>query len=99
MSRSVEAVPEGIQQVSAHDSQPSIEDYALIGDCHGAALVSRSGSIDWCTALRFDNEPVFFRMLDARGGGSWSIEPDGTMRMTRGYIPRTNILRTRFETA
>jgi len=44
--------------------QPPIEDYALIGDCHGAALVSRAGAIDWMTLLRFDDDPTFFRLLD-----------------------------------
>jgi len=77
--------------------QPQIRDYALIGDCHGAALVSRQGSIDWCTLLRFDGDPVFFRLLDDERGGAWDICVEGAVRTSREYLPRTNILRTRFE--
>ena len=76
-----------------------IADYALIGDCHGAALVSRDGTIDWATLRRFDADPVFCRLLDAGRGGCWSIRPDGDYRVTRAYLPDTNILRTEFATA
>lgn len=83
--------------LSSAPLQPQIRDYALIGDCHGAALVSRQCSIDWCTLLRFDDDPVFFRLLDDERGGAWEICVEGAVRTSREYLPRTNILRTRFE--
>ena len=76
-----------------------IADYALIGDCHGAANVSRAGSIDWATLRRFDADPVFCRLLDSDRGGYWSIRPAGEFETTRAYVESTNILRTEFATA
>lgn len=76
-----------------------IEDYALIGDCHGSALVASDGSIDWATLHRFDADPVFCRVLDADRGGFWSVRPRGDYTSTRAYLPGTNMLRTVFSTA
>ncbi len=78
---------------------PPIADYAMVGDCHGSALVSRGGSVDWCALGRFDADPVFCRLLDARKGGYLSIAPDRPHGSRRGYVPRTNILQTTFRTA
>ena len=75
-----------------------IRDYALIGDCHGAALLSRSGSIDWCTFGRFDAAPVFCRILDATRGGSFSIQPGVAFATEQRYVAGSNILETTFRT-
>lgn len=75
---------------------PPISDYALITDCHSAALVARDGSIDWCCFHRFDARPVFARLLDRERGGHFRIAPRGRFETTRRYLPGTNILETRF---
>ena len=80
------------------EGQP-IENYALIGDCHGAALVTPDGSIDWATLHRFDEDPVFCRILDHERGGYWQIRPLGAYASRRAYVDDTNLLRTEFETA
>jgi alpha,alpha-trehalase len=75
-----------------------IRDYAAVGDCHGAALIARDGSIDWCCLRRHDADPVFCRLLDAAKGGYWSIRPAGRYEVSRAYLSETNILRTVFTT-
>ena len=43
---------------------PPIADYGVIAECHTAALVSRTGSIDWCCMPRLDSGTYFGRILD-----------------------------------
>ena len=76
-----------------------IEDYALIGDCRSAALVSRDGSIDWLCWPRFDSEACFAALLGNRDHGRWVVAPRDKARVTRQYRPNTLILETCFETA
>ena len=76
-----------------------IEDYALIGDCETAALVSRTGSIDWLCWPRFDSSACFAALLGGPEHGRWLIAPcapDPTIR--RRYREHTLILETDFET-
>jgi GH15 family glucan-1,4-alpha-glucosidase len=74
-----------------------ISDYALLGDCQGAALVSSDGSVDWWCPPRFDAPSVFARLLDATGG-HWSIRPVGPYTTVRQYLDGTMVLRTEFHT-
>ena len=77
-----------------------IEDYALIGDCETAALVSRGGSIDWLCWPRFDSDACFAALLGTRDHGRWLVGPrDASAHTTRRYRKDTLILETRFETA
>jgi GH15 family glucan-1,4-alpha-glucosidase len=75
---------------------PPIADYALIGDCHSAALVSRAGSIDWCCLPRFDSECSFGRLLDWDSGGYFEVTPRARCTVRREYLPRSLILVTTF---
>jgi GH15 family glucan-1,4-alpha-glucosidase len=76
-----------------------IEDYALIGDLHTAALVGRDGSIDWLCLPRFDSEACFAALLGDERNGRWSIAPAGSVKKTRRhYREDTLVLETEFET-
>jgi GH15 family glucan-1,4-alpha-glucosidase len=75
-----------------------IRDYAIIGNSRSAALVSRSGSIDWLCWPRFESPSLFAAILDRAVGGHWSIEPVGASRATRRYAGESNVLVTEFET-
>jgi GH15 family glucan-1,4-alpha-glucosidase len=74
---------------------PAIEDYAIIGDTHSVALISREGSLDWLCWPRFDSRSLFARILDVDRGGHFSIRPEGEARITRRYDG--NVLITTFE--
>ena len=75
-----------------------IEDYALIGDCETAALVSCRGSIDWLCWPDFDSPACFAALVGTEENGHWSIAPKDAVPGTRHYLDHTLILETRFET-
>jgi GH15 family glucan-1,4-alpha-glucosidase len=74
-----------------------IEDYALIGDCESAALVSCHGSIDWLCWPHFASPACFAALLGTEENGHWLIAPTESTRATRRYIPHTMVVETRFE--
>ena len=76
-----------------------IEDYALIGDCHTAALVGRDGSIDWLCFPRFDSGACFAALLGTQEHGRWLISPANEIKsIQRRYREGTLVLETDYET-
>jgi GH15 family glucan-1,4-alpha-glucosidase len=76
-----------------------LEEYALIGDCESAALVSLQGSIDWLCWPRFDSDACFAALLGEADNGRWLIAPqDASVRISRRYRGNTLIVETLFET-
>src|SRR6187402_175460 len=76
-----------------------IEDYALIGDRHTAALVGRDGSIDWLCLPRFDSPACFAALLGTPENGRWRVAPVAPARSARRrYASDTLVLETEFET-
>ena len=77
----------------------AIEDYAIIGDCHTAALVGSNGSIDWLCLPRFDSASTFGAMLGDQDHGRWLLAPSSEgATSTREYLEDTFILVTRWVT-
>lgn len=78
-----------------------IEDYAIIGDLNTAALVGRSGSIDWMCLPRFDSPACFAALLHTPEAGRWLLAPartpDGGNCTRRQYREDTLILETEWE--
>jgi GH15 family glucan-1,4-alpha-glucosidase len=78
---------------------PRIHDHAAIGDGRSVALVARDATITWLCWPRFESPAVLAAILDPERGGSWSITPTAPSTSTRRYLPDTNVLETRLETA
>lgn len=72
-------------------------DYGIIGNCRSAALISKSGSIDWCCLPNFDSTSVFAKILDDNIGGSFEIIVDNSYAVTQNYLENTSILVTVFD--
>lgn len=76
-----------------------IEDYALIGDCHTAALIGNDGSIDWLCMPRFDSSSTFGALLGTPDNGRWSVAPVGKVLEThRRYLDDSLVLVTTWVT-
>src|SRR5262245_20387270 len=75
-----------------------IEDYGLIGDMKGSALVSKSGDIDWVCVPRFDSEACIAAVLGRDEHGRWGIRPTTRIRRSvQRYRGNTLILETDVE--
>ncbi len=75
-----------------------IEDYALIGDMHTAALVARDGSIDWLCLPHFDDRACFAALLHDDSAGHWTVAPAaGGTATSREYEVDTLVLHTIWE--
>ncbi|HEV2074551.1 MAG TPA: glycoside hydrolase family 15 protein, partial [Thermomicrobiales bacterium] len=87
-----------ISSAQTTERYPPIGDYAIIGDCRSAALVSCEGSLDWLCWPQFDSPSIFASLLDAEQGGRFSLQPTDPFRTERHYLPGTNVLETVFHT-
>ncbi|WP_167607887.1 glycoside hydrolase family 15 protein [Maribellus sediminis] len=70
--------------------------YAIIGNCKSAALISDKGSIDWCCLPDFNSSSVFGKILDENRGGSFEVLVDDSYTIEQSYLRTTNIVVTRF---
>jgi len=71
-------------------------DYGIIGNCRSAALISKTGSIEWCCLPEFDSSSVFAKILDEKIGGSFEIKVTDNYIITQRYKKNTAVLITHF---
>ncbi len=76
---------------------PAIERHGLISDRRSAALVCADGTVDWLCVPRFDGEPAFGALLDARRGGFWKLGPMVRLYGRQSYEQDSGVLRTRWD--
>ncbi len=71
-------------------------DYGIIGNCRSAALISKTGNIEWCCLPEFDSSSVFAKLLDEEIGGSFDIIVDENYTIKQRYKKHTAVLITHF---
>jgi len=83
---------------SRTDPFPPIGSYGFLSDCHTAALVSFSGSVEWLCCPRFDSPSTFAALLD-RDAGHMTLRPQGVIvPISRRYSPGTLVIETTWVT-
>lgn len=83
---------------SYEDRFPPIGSYGFLSDCHTAALVSYSGSVEWLCFPRFDSPSAFATLLD-REAGHMLLRPKGVIvPIARRYEPGTLVIETTWVT-
>ena len=82
------------------DGYAPLDDYGVLGDGRGAALVALDGSIDWWAAPHLDSVPAFAALLDPGRGGRIQLHPLGRgAAAEHHYVAQGNQLQTVFTTA
>jgi GH15 family glucan-1,4-alpha-glucosidase len=77
-----------------------IEDYGIVGDLQTAALIGRSGSIDWLCFPRFDSSSCFGSIVGTPEHGRWLIAPAGDRPAdSRCYRANTLVLESEWKTS
>ena len=71
-------------------------DFAIIGNCTSAALLSSDCSVDWLCLPFFDSPSIFARILDKNNGGYFRISALNIINIRQNYVPHTPLLMTLF---
>lgn len=77
-----------------HQGWLPLGEYAVIGNCHTAALVSATGWIEWLCLPRFDSPSVFAALLDPARGGCLQTGVLRVIGSRRRYRASTPVLET-----
>ncbi|MDQ3289197.1 MAG: glycoside hydrolase family 15 protein [Pseudomonadota bacterium] len=76
----------------------AIADHAFLSNCRGAALVDRSGCIDWLCLPRFDSPACFASLLGAPEHGHWSLQTcEPPTRVRQRYREESLVVQTEME--
>lgn len=87
------------RSIRDEDGFAPLEDYGVLGDGRGAALVARDGSVDWWATPALDASPVFAALLDPGDGGRIELHPtSAVVTCEQRYVPHTNQLQITFTT-
>jgi len=83
----------------SNEGSSPIADYAVLGDGTTAALISRTGSVDWMCLPRFDSPACFAALLGGPEHGRWLLTVRDATQVTRRYVDESFVLETTYVTA